>query len=49
LDKIAAANDRVLLSLPRREVREKSELAKELAYLIDEKGYRWLNKWALGK
>ena len=49
LDKIADAGDQVLLSLPKGQIREGSFLVKEIEYLINKKGYRWINQWALGK
>ncbi|MBN1852516.1 MAG: hypothetical protein JW829_07315 [Pirellulales bacterium] len=49
LDKIANAGDKVLLSLPKTKIRPDSYLAKEIQYLINEKGYRWINQWSLGK
>jgi hypothetical protein len=49
LDKIADAGDQVLLSLPKGQIREGSYLAREIDYLINVKGYKWINQWALGK
>ena len=49
LDKIASRGDQVLLSLPKSKVRPDSYLAKEIQYMINEKGFRWINQWSLGK
>jgi len=49
LDKIAAAGDDVLLSLPKKEIRRGSALEHEVEYLTREKGYRWVNQWSLKK
>ena len=46
LDTRIAAGDRVLLSLPRTEIRPNSYLAREVQYLTHN-GYRWVNQWAL--
>lgn len=47
LDKIAASGDRVLLSIPKRQIQEGTYLAREIDYLVRVKGYRWINQWAL--
>lgn len=47
LDTVAGRGDRVLLSLPKTEVRPGSWLADELQHLTQEHGYRWVNQWAL--
>ena len=47
LDKITAARDQVFLSIPKKLIRPNSSLAREVDYLIREKGYRWLNQWSL--
>jgi len=49
LDKIADAGDDVLLSLPKKDIRPGSWLAEEVKYLTDQKGYKWVNQWALKK
>ncbi len=48
LDMIVSYRDRVLLSLPKGEMQEGSWLAREVEYLTNKKGYRWINQWALG-
>ncbi len=47
LDTVADRGDRVLLSLPKTIIRAESYLAKEVQYLTSEKGYVWINQWAL--
>jgi len=37
----------VLLSVPKTKVRSGSDLEKEVAYLIKEKDYMFINQWAL--
>ena len=49
LDVIAAKGDQVLLSIPKTKIRPGSSLAKEVQYLVGEKGYQWVNQWALKK
>jgi hypothetical protein len=46
LDDRIAAGDRMLLSLPRSEIRPGSYLEHEVAYLQDH-GYKWVNQWAM--
>ena len=48
LDMMVSYRDRILLSLPKGNIREGSWLAREIEYLIKNKGYRWINQWALG-
>jgi len=47
LDVISARGNRVLLSLPKQDIRPGSYLADEVGYLTQEKGYVWVNQWAL--
>ena len=41
-----AAGDRILLSIEKSMIREKSYLEDEIAYL-ERQGYRWVNQWSL--
>lgn len=47
LDKIASSGDQVLLSTAKTKIRPGSSLAREVQYLTQEKGYRWVNQWSL--
>ena len=47
LDTIAARGDQVNLSLPKQQIRPGSWLEKETKYLIETKGYVWVNQWTL--
>jgi RHS repeat-associated protein len=47
LDIIAARGDTVLLSTPKTQIQEGSQLANEVGYLTGQKGYKWVNQWAL--
>jgi RHS repeat-associated protein len=47
LDVAASRGDRILLSLPRSEIRPGSYLVEEIAYLINVHHYVWVNQWAL--
>jgi RHS repeat-associated protein len=47
LDIIAARGDRVLLSVPSYSMKRPSYLEREVDYLVNEKGYQWVNQWAL--
>jgi RHS repeat-associated protein len=49
LDVIADRGDDVLLSIPKTEIRPDSYLARELAHLVNNKGYKWVNQWKLVK
>ena len=49
LDIIAGRGDKILLNVPKSKVRFPSSLADEIKYLLDKKGYRWINQWALRK
>lgn len=46
LDTRIAAGDRVLLSVPKGDIRPGSYLAQEVQYLTSN-GYRWTNQWSL--
>ncbi|MDF2994071.1 MAG: Rhs family protein, partial [Microbacterium sp.] len=46
LDDRIAARDRILLSLPKQDVRPGSYLEEELQYLTDN-NYHWVNQWSL--
>jgi len=46
LDTRIAARDRVLLSVPKSEIRPGRVLVDEIKYLQDN-GYRWVNQWSL--
>ena len=48
LDKIAAAGDQVLLSVPKGQIKAGSWLEWEIKYL-ESKGYKWINQWSLRK
>jgi len=48
-DLIADRGDHILLSVPRDKIREGSYLEAEISYLINEKGYRFVNQWSLRK
>jgi RHS repeat-associated protein len=47
LDQIAARGDRVLLSLPKGDIRPGSYLADEIRHLTEHRGYVWVNQWSL--
>ena len=47
LDVITMRRDDVLLSIPKTEIIPGSYLAKEMQYLVGEKGYKWVNQWKL--
>jgi RHS repeat-associated protein len=47
LDKIADAGDQVYLSVSKTKIRPGSSLADEVQYLINERGYQWINQWSL--
>ena len=47
LDIIAKRGNRVLLSVPKTEISPTSYLAREVQYLVNERGYVWVNQWAL--
>jgi Pretoxin HINT domain len=47
LDVIAARGDRVLLSVPKYNIRPGSILEDEVSHLINNRGYQWVNQWAL--
>lgn len=47
LDKVAEAGQQIYLSVPKGKINPTSWLAREVAYLVEEKGYRWLNQWSL--
>ena len=47
LDVISSRGDDVLLSIPKSEIVPGKYLAREVQYLVSEKGYRWINQWKL--
>jgi hypothetical protein len=47
LDKIASMRQKVLLSVPKQQIRAGSALEGEINYLVNNLGYRWLNQWSL--
>ncbi|HLL66090.1 MAG TPA: RHS repeat-associated core domain-containing protein [Micromonosporaceae bacterium] len=47
LDRVTARGDRVLLSLPKNQIRPGSYLEMEVNYLTQERGYGWVNQWSL--
>lgn len=47
LDRIAEKSDIVNLSLPKSSIDPNSYLAKEVEYLVSQKGYKWVNQWSL--
>lgn len=49
LDVIADRGDDIILSVAKKEIRPGSSLANEIKYLIDYKGYKWVNQWSLKK
>jgi hypothetical protein len=49
LDKIALKGDQILLSIEKSKINPGSYLETEIEYLIEQKGYRWINQWSLKK
>jgi len=49
LDVIAKKGDDILLSIPKTKIKPGSYLAREISYLVKEKGYKWINQWKLVK
>lgn len=49
LDKVAENGDDILLSVPKNQIKSGSSLEDEITYLVSEKGYKWVNQWALKK
>lgn len=47
LNIISKSKDQVYLSVSKTMIRAKSTLSKEIKYLIEEKGYKWINQWSL--
>ncbi|MEW6102185.1 MAG: SpvB/TcaC N-terminal domain-containing protein [Candidatus Omnitrophota bacterium] len=47
LDIISKRKDQIYLSVSKMMIRAKSTLSKEIKYLIEEKGYKWVNQWSL--
>lgn len=47
LDAVAASGDQIYLSVPKQSIRRGSTLADEVMYLVNEKGYKWINQWSL--
>jgi hypothetical protein len=48
LDQVASRGDRVLLSLPKNQIRPGSYLEREIDHLTRYRGYVWVNQWSLG-
>ena len=49
LDVVAAKGDKILLNVPKNEIRPGSYLEKEIKHLTEKKGYVWQNQWSLVK
>ena len=47
LDIVSSRGDRVLLSIPKTKIESGTWLAREVQYLTKERGYVWVNQWAL--
>jgi hypothetical protein len=47
LNRVTARGDRILLSLPKNQIRPGSYLEMEVNYLVKERGYTWVNQWSL--
>jgi hypothetical protein len=47
LDTISSAGDQVYVSTPKPAVGRESSLAREVEYLTEQRGYRWINQWSL--
>jgi hypothetical protein len=47
LDKVADAGKQFLLSLPKSKIKPGSWLEREVKYLLEAKGYKWINQWSL--
>jgi hypothetical protein len=47
LDKIATRGDRVNISIPKNQISNTSILSREVEYLVEHKGYKWVNQWSL--
>ena len=47
LDVIARNRNKVLLSIPKADVKPGTYLFEEIVYLTKEKGFTWVNQWKL--